>query len=126
MALAIFIVMFVLIVTEAVERHQASLLAALAMILIVFMMCMKSTADVWEILSVRDLFSGRFWYTAKESAENNSGINWATIIFLGGMMIMVESMGRSGIFRYICLALARLVKYKPVRLFIMFMVISAV
>ncbi len=126
MALAIFIVMFVLIVTEVVERHQASLLAALAMILVVFMMCMKSTADVWEILSVRDLFSGRFWYTAKESAENNSGINWATIIFLGGMMIMVESMGRSGIFRYICLALARLVKYKPVRLFIMFMVISAV
>ena len=126
LALIIFVVMFVLIVSEVIERHQASLLAALAMILIVFLMCLRSTADVWEILSIRDLVHGSFWYTARESADPNSGINWATIIFLGGMMIMVEAMGRSGFFRYICLALAKLVKYKPTRLFVMFMVISAV
>ena len=126
LALVIFVVMFVLIVLEVIERHQASLLAALVMILVVFLMCRRSTSEVWEILSIRDLFHGRFWYTAKESAETSSGINWATIIFLGGMMIMVEAMGRSGFFRYICLALAKLVHYKPQRLLVMFMIISAV
>ena len=126
LALIVFIVMFVLIITEVIERHQASLLAALAMILIVFLVCRRSTAEVWEILSVRDLFHGQFWYETEAAAETNSGINWATIIFLGGMMIMVEAMGRSGFFRYICLAMAKLVKYKPLSLFVIFMIISAV
>ncbi len=125
MALVIFVVMFILIITEVIERHQATLLAALAMIIIVFLLCMNSTSTVLEVLSLRDLIHGDFWYAAGEGATGNGGINWATIIFLTGMMVMVEAMGRSGFFRYICLALAKLVRYKPTRLFVMFMVMSA-
>ena len=126
MAIAIFVAMFALIITEVIERHQATILAALAMIMIVFLLCMHSTGTVWKILSVSDLVHGSFWLAAGEGATSNGGINWATIIFLLGMMIMVEAMGRSGFFRFICLALAKAVRYKPVRLFVMFMIMSAV
>lgn len=42
------------------------------------------------------------------------------------MMIMVEGMAKSGFFRWICMLLAKVVKYKVVPLFIAFMVMSAV
>lgn len=126
MAIIIFVAMFVLIITEIVERHQATTLAALATIIVVFFLCMHSTGTVWKVLSLRDLVKGAFWYESGKGAASNTGINWATIIFLMGMMIMVEAMGRSGFFRFICLALAKAVRYKPMRLFVMFMVMSAV
>ena len=126
MAVVIFIVMFTLIITEVIERYQATLLAAIATIVIVFLLCMHSTRTAWEVVSVSDLVHGEFWYTAAgNEAAQNGGINWATIIFLAGMMVMVEAMGRSGFFRYICLALAKLVSYRPTRLFVIFMCMSA-
>ncbi len=126
MAIVIFVAMFVLIITEVIERHQATVLAALATIMIVFLLCMHSTATAWHVLSVSDLVKGSFWYEAGKGTTDNGGINWATIIFLMGMMIMVEAMGRSGFFRFICLALAKAVRYKPTRLFVVFMLMSAV
>lgn len=44
----------------------------------------------------RQLFTSHFWYTAGQSAETSSGINWETIVFVAGMMIMVEGMARVG------------------------------
>jgi Na+/H+ antiporter NhaD/arsenite permease-like protein len=41
-------------------------------------------------------------------------------------MVMVEGMARSGFFRWICMRLAKMVHYKPIPLFIIFMLISAV
>ena len=125
-ALIIFVAMFILIITEVIERHKATLLAALATIVIVFLCCMHSTETAWRVLSLHDLVQGSFWHVAGAGAGENGGINWATIIFLFGMMIMVEAMGRSGFFHYICLSLAKLVKYRPTRLFLMFMIMSAV
>lgn len=59
-----------------------------------------------------------------EVEESTSGINWATIIFIFGMMVMVEGMAKAGFFRWLCMRLAKLVNYKPVPLFITFMIMS--
>ena len=67
-----------------------------------------------------------FWYSAGEAAESSSGINWATIIFIAGMMVMVEGMAHAGFFRWLCMRLAKLVNYKITPLFITFMIMSAI
>ncbi len=65
-----------------------------------------------------------FWYGAGE--ESTAGINWSTILFIAGMMIMVEGLGKAGFFRWLCLSLAKLVHYHVVPLLICFMCLSAV
>ncbi|MDE6853084.1 MAG: ArsB/NhaD family transporter [Lachnospiraceae bacterium] len=60
-----------------------------------------------------------------ESTESSSGINWATIIFIAGMMIMVEGMARVGFFRWLCMRIANLVHYETIPIFITFMIMSA-
>lgn len=62
---------------------------------------------------------------AVESSESSSGINWATIIFIAGMMIMVEGMARVGFFRWLCMRIANLVHYETIPIFITFMLMSA-
>ena len=47
-------------------------------------------------------------------------------IFIAGMMIMVEGMGKAGFFRWLCLQIARLVHYKPIAVFVTFMIMSFV
>lgn len=79
-----------------------------------------------EYAQSAELFSVEFWYQASEAGESSSGINWSTILFIAGMMLMVEGMGKAGFFRWLCLQLAKLVRYRTVPLFIVFMVMSSV
>ena len=118
--------MFLLIVSEKIERHVVSLVCGLLMLVLVFGVCMKSPAAIWNTLSLQNFFSVSFWYEAGEAGESSSGINWSTILFIAGMMLMVEGMGKAGFFRWLCLELARLVKYRTVPLFIVFMVMSSI
>lgn len=39
---------------------------------------------------------------------------------------MVEGMGKAGFFRWLCLQIARLVHYKPIAVFVTFMIMSFV
>lgn len=126
LAVVIFAVMFLLIVTEKIERHWVSLGCGLLMLVVVFGFCMHSPAAVWNTLGLQSFASVDLWYQASEGAETASGINWSTILFIAGMMLMVEGMGRAGFFRWLCLQLARLVKYKTIPLFLAFMVMSSV
>mgnify|MGYP000721302670 CR=1 FL=1 len=98
LAVVIFVAMFGLIVSEKIERHLVSLGCGLLMIVLVFGLSMHSMPAIWNTLALRDFFTAGFWYQAKEAAESSSGINWATILFIAGMMIMVEGMGRAGFF----------------------------
>lgn len=123
-AVIIFIAMFALIVSEKIERHLASLGCGLLMIVLVFGVCMHSGSAVIETLNIGSTFTPGFWYSAGEASESSAGINWETIFFIAGMMIMVEGMGRAGFFRWLCLCIARLVKYKAVPIFITFMIMS--
>lgn len=126
LAVLIFAVMFFLIVMDKIERHVVTMGCGFLMITLVFGLSMHSMPAVTETLNLQSIIQPGFWYAAGETAESSSGINWATIIFIAGMMIMVEGMGKAGFFRWLCLALAKLVKYRTIPIFITFMVMSAV
>ena len=87
---------------------------------------MQSMTAVVETLNVKSIFTVGFWYAGGSAEESTSGINWATIIFILGMMIMVEGMAKAGFFRWLCMKLAKLVNYKPIPLFVAFMIMSAI
>lgn len=126
LAVLIFLVMFVFIITEKFERHVITLSCGLLTLVLVFGICMQSMDAVAETLNVRSMFAVDFWYQAGESTESASGINWSTIIFIAGMMIMVEGMAIAGFFRWLCMRIAKLVHYKTIPIFITFMIMSAV
>ncbi len=125
LAVIIFIVMFALIVADKIERHIVSLGCGLVMLVLVFGICMRSEAAAAETLSLQSFFVPNFWFQAGETAETSTGINWATIIFIAGMMLMVEGMGHSGFFKWLCLEIARAVHYRTIPIFITFMIMSA-
>lgn len=125
-AVVIFILMFALIIMDKIERHLVTLSCGAATLIIVFGICMKSTRAMLETLNIQNIFTSGFWYTAGAAEESSTGINWATIIFILGMMIMVEGMAKAGFFRWLCLTIAKAVKYKVMPILITFMVMSAV
>lgn len=126
LAVTIFIAMFVFIVIDKIERHYVTLGCGFLTITVVFGMVMRDAQAILETLNLRSIFTLGFWYTGGASEESSAGINWATILFIAGMMIMVEGMARAGFFRWLCMLLAKLVRYKTIPLFIAFMVMSAV
>lgn len=126
LATVIFVIMFLLIITEKFERHIITLVCGLLTLVGVFGICMHSMDAVTETLNFHNIFTTQFWYSAGSAEESSSGINWATIIFIAGMMIMVEGMARVGFFRWLCMRIANLVNYKTIPLFITFMIMSAI
>ena len=124
-AVLIFLVMFMLIITEKIERHIITLSCGFITLVLVFGVCMHSMEAVVKTLNLHNIFTIDFWYHAGERAEASSGINWATIIFIAGMMVMVEGMASAGFFRWLCMRIAKLVHYRTMPIFITFMVMSA-
>ncbi|MCM1494440.1 MAG: SLC13 family permease [Bacteroides sp.] len=125
-AVIIFVTMFLLIVLDKIERHYVTLGCGLVTLVLVFGICMHDMDAIIQTLNLHAIFTAEFWHTAGEGAESTSGINWATIIFIAGMMIMVEGMARVGFFRWLCMKIAKLVHYKTIPLFITFMIMSFV
>ena len=125
-AVIIFIAMFLFIVTEIVERHVVSLVCALLTMIFVFGIGMHSMEAVIETINLKSIFAKEFWYLSGETSGSSAGINWETILFIFGMMVMVEGMARVGFFRWLCMRIARLVNYQVIPLFITFMVLSTV
>ena len=125
LAVIIFIVMFGLIIWDHIERHIVSLGCGLLTLVLVFGVCMHSEAAAAETLSLHSFMIPNFWFQTEAAAESSSGINWATILFIAGMMLMVEGMERAGFFRWLCLTIAKAVHYKTIPIFISFMLMSA-
>ncbi len=125
LAVIIFVAMFALIVTEKIERHIVTLVCGLLVLVLVFGLVMHSPAAIWETLNLRAIFTLSFWYPAGQGGEASAGINWETIIFIAGMMIMVEGMGNAGFFRWLCMRIAKAVKYKTIPIFITFMLMAS-
>ena len=125
-AVIIFIAMFLFIVTEIVERHVVSLVCALLTVIFVFGLGMHSMQAVIETLNIKSIFMTEFWYLSGETSGNSSGINWETILFIFGMMVMVEGMARVGFFRWLCMRIARLVNYQVIPLFVTFMILATI
>ena len=124
-AVVIFIAMFLLIVMDKIERHIVTLGCGLLTLLLAFGLAMHSIKAVVETLNVRSIFTLGFWVSSG-AEEATKGINWSTIIFIFGMMVMVEGMAKAGFFRWLCMRLAKMVNYRPIPLFITFMIMSAV
>jgi len=124
-ATIIFLTMFVLIVLDKIERHYVTLGAGFIMLVLVFGIIMRSPEAIWKAFNLESIIKTDFWYVAGNAEESATGINWSTIIFIAGMMIMVEGMAMAGFFQWICMMLAKLVKYNPTALFISFMIMSA-
>lgn len=125
-AVIIFVVMFALIIMDKIPRQWITLGCGLATIVVVFGICMKSPSAIMETLNIKSIFTPEFWHVSSQGGESSSGINWATIIFIAGMMVMVEGMAKAGFFRWLCLTIAKAVKYKVMPILVTFMIMSAV
>ena len=123
-AVIIFVGMFVMIVLDKIERQYVTLGSGILTLGVVFGLCMKSGSAIMRTLAVKDFFKKDFWYQVEES--ESAGINWATIIFIAGMMLMVEGMAKAGFFRWLCMKIAFLVKCRTVPVFITFTIMAAV
>ena len=123
-AVIIFAAMFLMIVLDKIERHLVTLGSGVLTLVVVFGICMKSGKAIWDTLAIKGFATKEFWYQVTES--ESKGINWATIIFIAGMMVMVEGMAKAGFFRWLCMQIAYIVKCKTIPVFITFMIMSAI
>ncbi len=125
LAVVIFITMFMLIVMEKFERHYITLGSGLVTIILVFLVAMHDIGAAWKTLNLEEILTLKFWYTSGEAEGVTTGINWATILFIAGMMVMVEGMAESGFFKWLCMVIARLAHYRAMWIAGSFMVLSA-
>jgi len=123
LALVIFVVMFAAIVSDRWHRFIPALVGAALTIIVVFLIILKDPQAIYSVLNLEQLGQLKFWIPGQEHVESH-GVNWQTIIFIGGMMTMVEGMGEVGFFRWLCLYVAKLVNYKVVPILIAFMLLS--
>jgi Na+/H+ antiporter NhaD/arsenite permease-like protein len=123
LAIAIFIVMFVVITIGKVHRYIPALIGGAAVLIIVFLGVMQSPESISNSFNFGQLINAKFWYPGHEPLESR-GVNWQTIIFIAGMMLMVEGLAAAGFFRWLCLYVARICRYKVIPIFIAFMVLS--
>lgn len=122
----IFLLMFVLIILDRVPHHYVTLCCAAATLVLVFAICMQSLDAITETINLQSIFTPSFWIASGSEAEESVGINWSTIIFIAGMMVMVEGMAANGFFQWLCLRIARLVHYKASAILVAFMFMSAI
>ena len=119
---AVFVIMFAAIIWGKIHRFIPALIGG-ALIIIVFLTVSRSSEMVINVFNVQQLIQGQFWLPSGHGVESH-GINWQTIIFIAGMMIMVEGLGKVGFFRWLCLFSAKLVNYKVVPLLVTYMILS--
>jgi Na+/H+ antiporter NhaD/arsenite permease-like protein len=98
----IFVVAFVLIATERINKTLVALAGAAAMF----------------FLPVID--SHEVWYS------ENTGINWDVIFLLLGMMIIVSVVRQTGVFEYVAIWSAKRSKGSPLRIMILLLLVTAV
>src|SRR4030042_1416557 len=123
LAIAIFALLLIALIIGKLPRYVPALIGAAIVILVIFLGIQKNPDAVWKVLNLEQLGQWRFWVPGKEHIESY-GVNWQTIIFIGGMMIMIGGMEKVGFFRWICLFAARLVGCRTIPLLLSFMFIS--
>jgi Na+/H+ antiporter NhaD/arsenite permease-like protein len=119
LALAIFVLLFGAIIVGRIHRYIPALIAGGLTLGVVFGLVMKEPG----VLNLGQMVHPGFWVPGQQQIEAR-GVNWQTIIFIAGMMAMVESMGEVGFFDWLCLSVAKLVKYRTVPIFVAFMLVS--
>ncbi|MFC2003770.1 SLC13 family permease [Chloroflexota bacterium] len=123
LAIVIFLAMFIAIIIGKVHRFIPALIGAALTCIIVFLIVERNPEMIASVLNLQQLGQFRFWVPGHEQIESQ-GVNWQTIIFIGGMMTMVEGLGDVGFFRWLCLYVAKKVNYQVVPILIVFMLLS--
>jgi Na+/H+ antiporter NhaD/arsenite permease-like protein len=123
LAIIVFAAMFIIIIIGKVHRYIPALIGGLLTIVVVLLISLQSPSSVLNVLNLEQLGQFRFWIPGHAGIESH-GVNWQTIIFIGGMMTMVEGMGEVGFFRWLCLYVAKIVNYKVIPILISFMLLS--
>ncbi len=123
LAILVFTLMFVAIIIGKVHRYIPALIGAFITLFVVLFITLQSSEAVFNVLNLGQLFQFNFWVPGQEHIVSH-GINWQTIIFIGGMMTMVEGLGEVGFFRWLCLYVAKKVNYKVVPILVTFMLLS--
>jgi Na+/H+ antiporter NhaD/arsenite permease-like protein len=101
-ASTVFVVAFVLIATEKLNKTLVALGGATAMFFL-------PAVDSHEV-----------WYS------ENTGINWDVIFLLLGMMIIVSVVRQTGVFEYVAIWSAKRAKGSPLRIMILLLLVTAV
>ncbi|MFA5316320.1 MAG: SLC13 family permease [Dehalococcoidales bacterium] len=123
LAIVIFLAMFIAIIIGRVHRYIPALIGAGFTILVVFLIVLRDPETVVRVLNLGQLIELDFWLPRGAHVESQ-GVNWQTMVFIGGMMVMVEGLGEVGFFRWLCLYLARLVRCRVIPILLVFMVLS--
>lgn len=123
LAIVIFLAMFIAIITGKMGRYIPALIGAALTIILVFLVVMKSPQTALGIFNIAQLGQARFWIPGTEPLKSH-GINWQTIIFIAGMMVMVESMAETGFFKWLCLWVAKTVNYRIIPVLMGFMLLA--
>ena len=134
LAILIFTAMFIAIMWGKIHRFIPALIGAALTAILILTLVDQGPHSLWQVLRLPDFIDGHWWFgkhateavgeSASSSTPQIGGVNWQTMIFIGGMMVMVEGMGAAGFFRWICLLVARLVKYRVIPILITFMFLS--
>jgi Na+/H+ antiporter NhaD/arsenite permease-like protein len=132
LATVVFAAMFIAIMSGKVHRFIPALIGAALTSILILALVSPGPESLWHVLRLDDFIEASWWYGGEEVvAEETSnggieigGVNWQTIVFIGGMMTMVEGLGAVGFFRWLCLGIARLVNYRVIPILIAFMLLS--
>ena len=69
-ALIIFVAMFILIISEKIEKHYITLGCGLITLVVVFGLCMHSLSAITETLNFSSIATKAFWYTGAEGESS--------------------------------------------------------
>jgi len=97
-ALTIFILTYAVIISEKINRTVTAFIGA-------FLLLLFKIFDLSEAIGF---------------------VNWETIGLLFGMIIIVTSLSEAGFFTYLALVIAKLLKYSPTKIFIVFPIVTAI
>jgi Na+/H+ antiporter NhaD/arsenite permease-like protein len=101
-AATVFVVAFVLIATERLNKTLVALAGAVAM----FFLPVVNSHEVWY--------------------SEGTGIDWDVIFLLLGMMIIVSVVRQTGVFEYIAIWAAKRAKGSPIRIMILLLLVTAI
>jgi Na+/H+ antiporter NhaD/arsenite permease-like protein len=124
-ALAIFVGVFISLITGKVHRFIPALVGAALTLLVVFLGIERNPQAAVGALNLAELGRSTFWVGGYQPVIPY-GVNWQTILFIGGMMVIVEGLRAVGFFRWLCLNTAQIVNYRVVPIALLFMVLSGV
>jgi Na+/H+ antiporter NhaD/arsenite permease-like protein len=123
LVIAIFMGVLVSIILGRLRRYVSALIGAALIFIVVFTIVLKSPGMALGVLNIGQIGHFSFWIPGQERIVSH-GVNWQTIIFIAGMMTMVEGLGAVGFFRWLCLYLGKLVNYRVVPILLVFMLLS--